>query len=140
MKACIFHDTSPGQQDRKIFEIVENAYAQHIPVLIYVQNEERAASVDRFLWILKQESFIPHKIFSEEAPDPSVAIAIVTIEMNPVDARVLIADGHCSLEFAGKFDIVHEFVNRSTPEIHEACRERFRLYREQKISLQHLKE
>jgi DNA polymerase III subunit chi len=140
MKACIFHDTSPGQQDRKIFEIVEDAYNHHLTVLIYTSNDERAEAIDRFLWILKQESFIPHKIFKWNEPDSSVAAAIVTSEINPVDACILIADGHCSLGFAEGFDTAHEFVNRSSPEIHELCRERFRAYRAQEIPIQHLKE
>ena len=140
MQACIFHDTSPGQQDRKIFQIVEEAYNQRLPVLIFASSAERAESIDRFLWILKQESFMPHRIFDRDEADPAADIAIVTSEMNPVDARILIADGHCSLSFAGKFDTVHEFVNRSSPEMQEACRERFRIYRENKVPLQHLKE
>jgi DNA polymerase-3 subunit chi len=140
MKACIFHDTSPGQQDRRIFQLVEDAYNQNHAVLIYASSPERAESIDRFLWILKQESFIPHRIFVREEPDSSVAAAIVTSEINPLNAGILIADGHCNLEFADKFDTVHEFVNRASPEIQEACRERFRLYRDKKIPLQHLKE
>lgn len=140
MKACIFHDTSPGQQDRKLFEIVEHAYNHHAKVLIYAQSEERAEIIDRFLWILKQESFMPHRLFPGNEPDPSVTLGIVTSEINPVDAGILIADGHCSLEFADCFDTVHEFVNRSSPEIHEACRERFRAYRAKKIPVEHLKE
>jgi DNA polymerase IIIc chi subunit len=140
MKACIFHDASPGQQDRRLFEIAEHAYNQHEKVLIYAQNEERAAAVDRFLWILRQEAFIPHKIFSGDEPDSLVPIAIVTSEINPIGADILIADGHCSLEFAAEFDTVHEFVNRSTPEIHEACRDRFRTYRARQLPVEHLKE
>jgi len=140
MNACIFHDTSPGRQDRKIFQIVEDAYSHRLPVLIYAAGSERADAIDRFLWILKQESFMPHKIFLREEPDASEDIAIVTSEMNPVDARILIADGHCSLDFACGFDTVHEFVNRSSPQMHEACRERFRAYREKKVPLQHIKE
>jgi len=140
MKACIFHDTSPGQQDRKLFEIVEHAYNHHANVLIYAQNEERAAAIDRFLWILKQESFIPHRILSGNEADTSVPVGIVTDAMNPVDADILIADGHCDLEFACSFDTVHEFVNRSSPEIQEACRERFRAYRARQIPVEHLKE
>ena len=61
MKACIFHDVSPGQRDRKLFEIVEHAYNQGEHVLVYAPNEARAAVIDRFLWILRQESFIPHR-------------------------------------------------------------------------------
>jgi DNA polymerase III subunit chi len=140
MKACIFHDTSPGQQDRKIFQLVEEAYNQHYPVLIYTSNGERAEAIDRFLWILKQESFIPHRIFVKEETDPSTETAIVTTEINPVEARILIADGHCGIGFAEKFDTVHEFVNRSSSDIQEACRERFRIYREKNVPIQHLKE
>ena len=140
MKACIFHDTSPGQQDRKLFEIVEHAYNQHLHVLVFSQNEERAAAIDRFLWILRQEAFIPHKVFAQNESDASVPIAIVTSEANPIEAAVLIADGHCSLDFAVGFDTVHEFVNRSSPEIHEACRDRFRQYRARKLPVEHLKE
>jgi DNA polymerase IIIc chi subunit len=140
MKACIFHDPNPGQQDRRLFEIVEHAYNQREKVLIYAQSEERAAAIDRFLWILRQEAFIPHKIIARDEPDSSVPIAIVTSEINPVEASILIADGHCSLDFTGRFDTVHEFVNRSTPEIHEACRDRFREYRARKLPVEHLKE
>ncbi len=140
MKACIFHDTSPGQQDRKLFEIVEHAFGSHMNVLIYAQSTERAEAIDRFLWIMKQESFMPHRIFSRNEPDPSVPIAIVTSEINPVNAGILIADGHCSLDFADRFETIHEFVNRASPEIHEACRERFRAYRANKTPVEHLKE
>jgi len=140
MKACIFHDPNPGQQDRRLFEIVEHAYNQHEKVLIYAQSEERAAAIDRFLWILRQEAFIPHKIIARDAPDSSVPIAIVTSEINPVEANILIADGHCTLDFTSRFETVHEFVNRSTPEIHEACRDRFREYRARKLPVEHLKE
>ena len=73
-------------------------------------------------------------------PDPSVPIAIVTSEINPVDGNILIADGHCSLEFAAGFETIHEFVDRSSAEMQEACRERFRAYRDRKIPVEHVKE
>jgi DNA polymerase IIIc chi subunit len=128
MNRCIFHDLAPGRQERRLFEIAEQAYQRRDKVLIYVQDEERAAAIDRILWILKQEAFIPHNIFN------------VTAEENPMDARILIADGHCSLEFACSFDVIHEFVSRASPQIQEACRERFRNYRDRQIPIEHLKE
>ncbi|HTY62642.1 MAG TPA: DNA polymerase III subunit chi [Acidobacteriota bacterium] len=140
MKACIFHDLNPGQRDRKLFDIVEHAYNQHAQTVIYAPNEARAAVIDRFLWILRQESFIPHKIFLKKDPDLSVPVAIVTSEINPVGGSILVADGHCSLEFAAGFEMIHEFVDRSSAEIQEACRERFRAYRDRKIPVEHLKE
>ena len=140
MKACLFHDVSPGQRDRKLFEIVEHAYGQRANTLVYAANEARAAVIDRLLWILRQEAFIPHRIILKDEPDPSVPVAIVTAEINPVYASVLVADGHCSLKFAADFDTIHEFVDRSSAETQEACRERFRAYRDRKIPVEHIKE
>jgi DNA polymerase III subunit chi len=140
MKACLFHDPSPSLRDRKVFDLVEHAYNSRARVLIYASTAERAAAIDRFLWITKQESFMPHRIFERNEPDPSVTIAIVTSEINPVDADILIADGHCGFDFALGFSTIHEFVDRTSPEIQEACRERYRAYRERKISVEHLKE
>jgi DNA polymerase IIIc chi subunit len=140
MNQCIFHDVGPGRQDRLLFEIVEQAYNNHERVLIFVQNEERAAALDRTLWIIKQEAFIPHKIFSGNEADPTIPIGIVTKEINPVGAQILIADGHCSLDFACGFDRVHEFVNRASPQTQEACRKRYRTYQDRQIHLEYLKE
>jgi DNA polymerase IIIc chi subunit len=140
MNRCIFHDLAPGRQERRLFEITEQAYQRRDKVLIYVQDEERAAAIDRILWILKQEAFIPHNIFNPSEPDADVPVVIVTAEENPMDARILIADGHCSLEFACSFDVIHEFVSRASPQIQEACRERFRNYRDRQIPIEHLKE
>jgi DNA polymerase IIIc chi subunit len=137
---CIFHDAGPGRQDRRLFEIVEQAYNRHERVLIFVQDEQRAAAIDRTLWIIKQEAFIPHKIFIQRESDPSVPIGIVTTEINPIEAPILIADGHCSLDFACGFSQVHEFVNRTSPQMQEACRDRYRAYRDRRINVEYLKE
>jgi len=139
MIRCIFHDIDAGHQDRCLFELVEDAYERREKVLIFVRSEERAASLDRTLWIMKQEAFIPHKIFGPHESSSQVPVGIVTVENNPMEARILIADAHCGLDFACGFDTVHEFVNRSSPEIQEACRERFRFYRTRKIPVEHLK-
>jgi DNA polymerase-3 subunit chi len=137
---CVFHDIGAARQERLLFEIVEHAYSRHEKVLIFVQNEERAAAMDRVLWILKQEAFIPHKVLNSQEIDSTIPVAIVTTEFNPIEAGILIADGHCSIEFACRFDSVHEFVNRSSPEIQKACRERYRIYRERHVPVKHVKE
>jgi DNA polymerase III subunit chi len=140
MNRCIFHDVGPERQDRRLFEIVEQAYNRHERVLIFVQDEQHAIAIDRTLWIIKQEAFIPHKIFGLTESDSNVAIGIVTAEINPIEARILIADGHCSLDFACGFDQVHEFVNRASRQMQETCRDRYRAYRDRQISVEYLKE
>jgi DNA polymerase IIIc chi subunit len=125
--------------DRRVFEIVEEAYSRREKVIVFAGSEDRAAEIDRFLWILRQDSFIPHQVVRGYEDSVSVPAAIVTTECNPLDAGTLIADGHCSLEFAADFDVIHEFVDHSSPVIKEACRERFRAYRDKSIPVEYLK-
>ncbi len=139
MSACIFHDTAAALHDRRVFEIVEDAYSRREKVIVFAGSEDRAVEIDRFLWILRQDSFIPHQIVRGYEDSIPVPVAIVTTECNPLDAGTLIADGHCSLEFAAGFDVIHEFVDHSSPVIKEACRERFRAYRDKSIPVEYLK-
>lgn len=139
MTRCIFHDTTPATQERQLFELVEQSYKNRERVLVYSENEERAAALDRLLWIMKQEAFIPHKILQKRESGPPVPVAIVTSEIQPTDASVLIADGHCMLDYAARFDVVHEFVNRSSPQLQQACRDRFRDYRARQIAVEYSK-
>jgi DNA polymerase IIIc chi subunit len=139
MTSCTFHDTAPAARERQLFEIVELAFSQRRKVLVLVRDEARAALVDRMLWILKQEAFIPHKIFAGNETDPDVRVAIVCSEWNPISADVLVVESHCTLDFACDFDSVHEFVDRSTPELHQACRDRFRDYRSRQIAVEYSK-
>ncbi len=139
MTSCIFHDTMPATHERQLLDIVEKAYSVHEKVLIYTRNAERAAAVDRTLWISKQESFIPHKVLGPDEIDPDICVAIVYGEYNPIAARILVADGHCSLDYSCGFDSIHEFVNRSSPDIQQACRDRFRDYRSRQINVEYSK-
>ena len=136
----LFHDTEHIRRERKLFDIVEHGYNMQEKILIFAANEVRANELDRILWIIKQEAFIPHKICRMNETDPTVPVAVVIEEINPIGAGTLIADGHCSIEFALGFDSVHEFVDRTSPEMHEACRERYRTYRERNAPVQYLKE
>ncbi len=139
MTECTFHDTEPSLLDHKLFEIVERAYYQEKKVVIFAESQQRAVAIDRLLWIHKQESFLPHEVISAESSESAAPVAIVTAEVNPIGASILVADGHCSLKFASSFDVIHEFVNRSSPQLHAACRERFKSYRAKHIQVQHVK-
>ncbi len=139
MGSCVFHDTDAAFRERRLFEIVERAYGDKERVLVYVPTQQRAAAVDRILWINKQEAFIPHEIVAPGETGVSIPVAIVTAEENPIDAEVLVADGHCSLEFAARFKAIHEFVDRSSHALHEASRARFRAYRALQFSVEYVK-
>jgi len=139
MSPCFFHDTDNASKDRRLFELVEQAYGSSERVIIFASTIGRADALDRTLWICRQESFIPHKIWSGDKSESSLPVVIVTGEMNPICAQILIADGHCGIDFALGFGTIHEFVDRSSPQMQEACRERFRAYRSRQITPEYLK-
>ena len=143
MNECIFHDAPDNRREFLLFEIVEQAYRGKDRVIIFTSDRDRAVALDRMLWILRQESFIPHRIFDPgeriETADSEAPVGIVTTEENPIGASVLIADGHCSLDFACGFDTAHEFVDHSSTDRTEDCRARFRDYRVRQISVRHIK-
>jgi len=143
MNECFFHDAPDNRREHLLFDIVERAYRGKNKVLVFTSNGERAVALDRMLWILRQESFIPHRIFEPgektEQADADAPVGIVTTEENPIGASVLIADGHCGIDFACGFDTLHEFVDHSSPERTEACRDRFRDYRERQIPVRHIR-
>jgi DNA polymerase-3 subunit chi len=143
MNECFFHDAPDNRREHLLFEIVERAYHGKNRVLIFSSDMERAVVLDRMLWILRQESFIPHRIFDPgekiEEADSEAPVGIVIAEENPIGARILVADGHCSLGFACGFDTAHEFVDHSSPDRTGACRDRFRDYRARQIPVRHIK-
>jgi DNA polymerase III subunit chi len=129
MSACMFHDSEPSLKDRRLFETVESAYSRREKVVVFAAGAERAAALDRVLWMNKQDSFIPHEIIEKPTSSPDIPVAIVISEFNPIDARILVADGNCSIEFAAGFETVHEFVDRTSPLRIAESRARFRAYR-----------
>jgi DNA polymerase-3 subunit chi len=143
MNECFFHDAPDNRREYLLFDIVERAYNGKNRILVFTSDRERAVALDRMLWILRQESFIPHRIFEPgekmEEADAEAPVGIVTTEENPIGANVLVADEHCALDFACRFDAAHEFVDHSSPGRIEACRSRFRDYRERQIPVRHIK-
>lgn len=136
---CIFHDTDASAHDQRIFEIVEEAYRRRENATVFAASEERAAEIDRCLWILHQDSFIPHRLLAGGDATGTVPVAIITGEWRPFASGVLVADGHCSIAFARGFERIHEFVYHTPPGIKEECRKRFRAYRDESIPVQYLK-
>jgi len=137
--ACIFHDTDTALHDRRVFEIVEEAYGRRESVVLFAGSEERSQEIDRLLWILRQDCFIPHRILHQMEEVVSTPVVILMEEWKPFESGILIADGHCGIEFAGGFSVIHEFVYRTSPQVQEICRSRFRAYRDKKIPVEHLK-
>lgn len=144
MNECLFHDVPDNRREFLLFDMVERMYRGKNRILVFTSSRERAIEIDRMLWILRQESFIPHRIFEPdewiEDAESDVPVGIVTTEENPIRAAILIADGHCGIDFACGFDTTHEFVDHLSAERTESCRRRFRGYKDRQIPVRHIKD
>lgn len=130
-KICNFIDTEKDNKDNIIFSFALLFHQRGEKAVIYTNNEERAEYLDRFLWIYKQESFIPHKIFKYKEEDALESVAIVTEELNPIAAKKIILDSPPSIDFALSFNEIVDFVEHSTPKDLKESRERFKKFREE---------
>lgn len=99
-------------------------------VLLMVQDDNQAVTLDRFLWTWNKGSFIPHAYDNGAVDCLEEPVLIATREQNGNGARVLVLGKPCSLEFLRQFEEVIDFAEVYDDELAEAARERFRLYRE----------
>lgn len=137
MKNCYFVDTV--DKNKYIFSIIEQNYKEKTKVVIFTNTKERAEEIDRILWILKQESFIPHKIFKYEELDALEPVAIVFEEINPINADTLIMETPCSINFASKFNIIYDFVDKTSDEALQKSRERYAKFKDMKYNMHYVK-
>ncbi len=129
-KICRFIDTKNADRNKLIFLLVEKIYKSGEKAVIFTNNDDRANDLDRFLWIHKQEAFIPHKIFKYEEEDAPEKIAIVIKEINPIRAAKIILDYPCSLEFASTFDEIIDFADHTSEKSLQESRKRFKKFKE----------
>lgn len=137
---CIFIDTQSKDKDKIIFNIVENNYKNGKKTVIFTADEERANYIDRFLWVFKQESFIPHKIFKYKEEETLESVAIVLEEFNPIDADKVILDAPASLDFVKNFQEVYDFVDYSSKTALQESRMRFKNFRDSGFVMQYQKD
>jgi DNA polymerase-3 subunit chi len=137
MKTCYFIDTP--DKNKYIFSIVEQLYKDKVNVIIYTESKERAEEIDRIIWVTKQESFIPHKIFKYEEKEALEPVAIIYEEINPIDAEILIMDTPCSINFASKFKTIYDFVDKSSDETLKKSRERYAKFKDMKYNMHYIK-
>nr|WP_320051109.1 DNA polymerase III subunit chi [uncultured Desulfuromonas sp.] len=108
----------------------EEFFAQKKRILILVEDENQALTLDRFMWTWNKGSFLPHVWDNGAVECHEESIAIGTREHNSNGATVLIAARPCHVEFMRQFKHVIEFAETYDEALVEAARDRFRAWRE----------
>jgi len=98
-------------------------------VLVTVQDDNQGVTLDRFMWAWKKTSFVPHAYNNGTVDCLDEPVAIVTGEVNPNGAQVLIMAHPCSLEFIRRFETVIDFAEVYDATLADQSRSRFAAYR-----------
>ncbi len=109
--------------------LAEEHFLAGARVLIVVDDQNRAVTLDRFMWVWDKGSFLPHSLANGSVDCLDEPVVISTVEQNPNRATILIMGTPCALDFVAQFELVYDFAEIYDPQLAEASRNRFRDYR-----------
>lgn len=111
-------------------QLAEQQYATGKRVLVRVQDENQAVTLDRFMWTWEKGSFLPHACNNGSVDCLEEPIVITAKENNPNGATVLIMGQPCARDFISRFELAIDFAEVYDKQLAELARERFRSYRD----------
>ncbi|PLX85955.1 MAG: DNA polymerase III subunit chi [Desulfuromonas sp.] len=130
LKTVEFIRLTRPERARVLCDLAHEFYLQKERVVLVVQDDNQAVSLDQFMWVWKKGSFLPHAYDNGSVESYDEPVVIMAREDNPNGARVLIQGRPCSSEFVRQFRHVIDFAEMFDEGLREQARERFRQYRE----------
>lgn len=127
-----FYDVDPAGRPALVVRLVEHAASKGRRLLVHCGDDATARALDDYLWTYREEAFIPHEVAdaAQLLVDPEARVVLTTREEAVIPAEVLLLEAPASIEFARRFGVVIEIVDRRTQEAHAASRSRFAAWRE----------
>lgn len=118
------------EKARLLCELSEEFLAQGHRVLVIVEDDNQAVTLDRFMWTWQKGSFIPHAYDNGAVECIDEPVVIATAEENNNGADVLIMGKPCNLEFIRRFQTVVDFAELYDETLATDSRGRFAACRE----------
>jgi len=118
------------EKARLLCHLAEEQFNNGKRVLIRVQDDNQAVSLDRFMWTWDKGGFLPHAFNNGSVDCLDEPIVISVRENNPNAAAILIMGHPCSVEFIRNFELVIDFAEVYDKQLADISRDRFRHYRE----------
>lgn len=118
------------EKARLLCSLAEEQFSSGKRVLIKVQDDNQAVSLDRFMWTWDKGSFLPHAFNNGSVDCIDEPIVITVREDNPNAAPVLIMGQPCPLDYIRRFELVIDFAEVYDKHLAALSRDRFRQYRE----------
>lgn len=126
----IFIDLAISNKQKYVCDIVEKLFNDDKNTAVYVKDSKDADTLDRLLWVWKQDTFIPHIIAEEmieELEDPVVIIKNKDI-LPKTEALVLFDP--LPIDYFDLYKIVIDFAEVYSPQKTKESRTRYKQVRD----------
>jgi len=119
------------RQEKALYlcQLADEHFMAGTRVLVVVDDENRAVTLDRFMWVWDKGSFLPHALDNGTVDCMEEPVVISTEERITNQARVLIMGTPCTDDFIRRFDLIYDFAETYNEQLAEEARTRFRRYR-----------
>ena len=132
MPKIIFIELAVENKLKYVCDITEKLYNSGRRIHIYAERPADAKRVDDFLWTWKQDTFIPHSLYSSQKENNSDPVIITSSEDGPVHADVLIEVDPFKAENFKEYNLIIDFAETYNPQKLQASRSRYKTARDSK--------
>ena len=96
MPKIIFYKTAPLEVEKTLFSLIDKTLKKNLNSILIFEDNKKLDLINDFLWVHKQDSFLPHlKNDDEVSTEIDIPIYLTTKEENPYDAKILFSiDGY----------------------------------------------
>ncbi|WP_275097247.1 DNA polymerase III subunit chi [Sedimenticola hydrogenitrophicus] len=129
----ILGDQAAGDRFQLACRLVDKAWQQGHRVYLHTNSDAESRHLDKLLWTLREESFIPHGLINE-SDGALTPVLIGHGEQAGDEHDVLINLAAAVPPFFSRFSRVAELIDKD-PAVREAGRNRFRTYRDRGYTL-----
>jgi DNA polymerase III subunit chi len=132
----VLKSAAPKQRWAFACRLTEKAYLKDLRVVIFSDSAADAKAFDDLLWTFSDRSFVPHEVCRDGQSLDAAAAVRLTLSSETVGAADLLVNLSDRLPLGLEhFTRVAEILD-ADPERLRLGRERFRTYREQKLTLE----
>jgi len=128
----IFIELAVENKLKYVCDITEKLYNSGRQIQIYTERPADAKRIDDFLWTWKQDTFIPHTLYSSPAETKFDPVKITTSEDLPAQADVLIEFDPLKAETFAEYKLIVDFAEIYNPQKLQDSRNRYKTARDSK--------
>ncbi|MBL8788836.1 MAG: DNA polymerase III subunit chi [Deltaproteobacteria bacterium] len=128
-RSVIFYDIPADARFPLVSKLASAAWEKGRRLIVRAFPEQ-APALDEHLWVFREEAFVPHEVALDAASllDPEARIVIVTRDVAPIAADILVQLAPCELAFARGFETVIDLVDATDDLRLNASRARFKAW------------